>query len=301
MGTKRIGFIGLGAMGKPMAINLIQAGYKLTVYDVNPLPVKEVVNLGATPASDSAEAARGAEVVISILPACENVKAAMMGENGVFNGAQPGTVIIEMSSIAPHTSRMVAAVAQEKGLQFMDAPVSGGNVGAEKGTLTIMIGGENSLVDAHMDIFETVGKTIYHVGEVGMGETVKMINQMLVGINIVGIAEAFVLGTKLGADPKVLFDVIRNSSGNSFLLDKRVPNYILKGDFTQPGFTLELLLKDVGLAVESGKLNDMPLFMTGQVFQYLSLANASGVGKKDMSSVIEPLEEAAKVKVRSRN
>ena len=301
MGTKRIGFIGLGAMGKPMAINLIQAGYKLTVYDVNPLPVKEVANIGATPASDSAEAARGAEVVISILPACENVKAAMMGENGVFEGAQPGTVIIDMSSIAPHTSRMVAAAAQEKGLQFMDAPVSGGNVGAEKGTLTIMIGGENSLVDAHMDIFETVGKTIYHVGEVGMGETVKMINQMLVGINIVGIAEAFVLGTKLGADPKVLFDVIRNSSGNSFLLDKRVPNYILKGDFTQPGFALELLLKDVGLAVESGKLNDMPLFMTGQVFQYLSLANASGVGKKDMSSVIEPLEEAAKVKVRSRN
>ena len=299
MGTKRIGFIGLGAMGKPMAINLIKADYELTVYDVNPQPVKEVTNIGAKPAHHSADAARGADVVISILPACENVKAAMMGENGVLDGAQPGTVIIDMSSIAPHTSRMVAAAAKEKGFHFMDAPVSGGTVGAEKGTLTIMIGGDKALVDAHMNIFETVGKTIYHVGDVGMGETVKMINQMLVGINIVGIAEAFVLGTKLGADPKVLYDVIRNSAGNSFLLDKRVPNYILKGDFTQPGFALELLLKDVGLAVESGKLNQMPLFLTGQVFQYLSLATASGMGKKDMSVVIELLEEAAKVKVRS--
>ena len=132
-----------------------------------------------------------------------------------------------------------------------------------------------------------------------MGETVKMINQILVGINIMGIAEAFTLGVKLGADPKVLYEVIRASSGNSFLVDGRVPNYILKGDFDQPGFALNLLRKDVGLAMESAKMNSVPLFLAGQVFQYLSMASASGLGSKDMSSVIQLMEQVAGVEVRS--
>jgi len=181
----------------------------------------------------------------------------------------------------------------------MDAPVSGGTSGAEKGALTIMIGGEKALVDVHMDIFNVLGSTIHHVGHIGMGETVKMINQILVGINILGIAEAFVLGAKLGADPKVLFEVIRSSAGSSFLLEKRMPDYILKGDFTRPGFALDLLRKDVGLAIESGKLSKTPGFLTAQAFQCLTMASATGLGDKDMSSVIEMYENAAGVKVRS--
>ena len=300
MGKKRIGFIGLGAMGKPMAKNLIKAGYTLTVYDLNPQPMKELADLGAKRAGSSAETAGDVDVIITILPACEEVKAAVLGEEGVLQGARKGAVLIDMSSIAPHTSQLVAAEAFTRGLKFMDAPVSGGTIAAEKGTLTIMVGGDKELLDEHTDILEAMGKTIYHVGDIGMGETVKMINQMLVGVNIIAIAEAFVLGTKLGADPEVLYNVIRNSAGNSFLIDNRVPNYIFKGDFTQPGFALDLLLKDVGLAVDSAKINKVPLFLTGQAFQYLSMASASGLGKKDLSSVIEMLEKAVDVKVRTK-
>jgi len=299
MSKKKIGFIGLGAMGKPMAKNLIKAGYVLTVYDLNPQPMKELADMGAKRAGSSAETAKDVDVIITILPACEEVKAAVLGEAGVLQGARKGAVLIDMSSIAPHTSQLVAAEALTRGLKFMDAPVSGGTIAAEKGTLTIMVGGDKELLDEHTDILEAMGKTIYHVGDIGMGETVKMINQVLVGVNIVAIAEAFVLGTKLGADPEVLYNVIRNSAGNSFLIDNRVPNYIFKGDFTQPGFALDLLLKDVGLAVDSAKINKMPLFLTGQAFQYLSMASASGLGKKDLSSVIEMLEKAVDVKVRT--
>ncbi len=295
---KKIAFIGLGAMGKPMAKNLLKAGYLLTVYDLNTDSVDALKAAGAHPANSSAQAAEKADVVITILPECENVRQAMMGKKGIFEGARPQTVLIDMSSIAPHTSREVAAAAEKRGLLFMDAPVSGGTGGAEKGTLTIMIGGDKDLVEAHMDIFNVLGSTIYHVGGIGMGETVKMINQILVGVNILGIAEAFVLGTKLGADPEVLFNVIRKSAGSSFLLEKRMPDYILKGDFTQPGFALDLLLKDVGLAIESGKLNRIPLFVAAQAFQSLSMASATGLGKKDMSSVIEMYEKAAGVEVR---
>ena len=300
MSKKRIGFIGLGAMGKPMAKNLIKAGYALTVYDLNPQPMKELADLRAKRAGSSAETAGDVDVIITILPACEEVKAAVLGEEGVLQGARKGAVLIDMSSIAPHTSKLVAAEAFTRGLKFMDAPVSGGTIAAEKGTLTIMVGGDKELLDEHTDILEVMGKTIYHVGDIGMGETVKMINQVLVGVNIVAIAEAFVLGTKLGADPEVLYNVIRNSAGNSFLIDNRVPNYIFKGDFTQPGFALDLLLKDVGLAVDSAKINKVPLFLTGQAFQYLSMASASGLGKKDLSSVIEMLEKAVDVKVRTK-
>ncbi len=300
MSKKRIGFIGLGAMGKPMAKNLIKAGYTLTVYDLNPQPMKELADLGAKRAGSSAETAGDVDVIITILPACEEVKAAVLGEEGVLQGARKGAALIDMSSIAPHTSKLVAAEAFTRGLKFMDAPVSGGTIAAEKGALTIMVGGDKELLDEHTDILEAMGKTIYHVGDIGMGETVKMINQVLVGVNIVAIAEAFVLGTKLGADPEVLYNVIRNSAGNSFLIDNRVPNYIFKGDFTQPGFALDLLLKDVGLAVDSAKINKVPLFLTGQAFQYLSMASASGLGKKDLSSVIEMLEKAVDVKVRTK-
>jgi len=299
MNEKRIGFIGLGAMGGPMAKHLLKAGYRLSVFDLNPQPMTELKAVGAFETGSAADAAQEADVIITVLPACENVKAAVLGAKGVLEAAKSGAVLIDMSSIAPHTSRLVAEEAQARGIKFMDAPVSGGTIAAENGTLTIMVGGDKELLEEHRRILEAMGKTIYHVGGIGMGETIKMINQVLVGINILAIAEAFVLGTKLGAEPQVLYDVIRKSAGNSFLIDHRVPNYILKGDFTQPGFSLDLLLKDVGLAVESAKIEKVPLFLTAQAFQCLAMASASGRGRLDMSSVIEILEEAADVKVRA--
>ena len=300
MSEKRIGFIGLGAMGAPMAKHLLKAGYRLSVFDLNPQPMTELKAVGAVEAGSAAAAALEADVIITVLPACEEVKAAVLGAKGVLEAAKSGAVLIDMSSIAPHTSRLVAEEAQARGIKFMDAPVSGGTIAAENGTLTIMVGGDKELLEEHRGILEAMGKTIYHVGGIGMGETIKMINQVLVGINILAIAEAFVLGTKLGAEPEVLYDVIRKSAGNSFLIDHRVPDYILKGDFTQPGFSLDLLLKDVGLAVESAKIEKVPLFLTAQAFQCLAMASASGRGRLDMSSVIEILEEAAHVKVRAK-
>jgi 3-hydroxyisobutyrate dehydrogenase len=297
---KKIGFIGLGAMGLPMAKNLIKAGYDLTVYDLNPQPVKELVSLGAKGAKSSADAAGGVDLVITMLPADDEVKAVALGPEGVLEGARAGTVFIDMSSIAPHTSKFVASEATKRGVKFLDAPVSGGTVGAEKGTLTIMVGGDKALLDEHMELLQAMGKTIYHVGDVGMGETVKMVNQMLVGINLAGIAEALVMGTKLGVAPEVLYKVIRASSGNSFLIDHRVPNYIFSGNFTQPGFAIDLLRKDLGLALESAKVNKVPLFLTGQAYQYYTRAAAEGLGKKDMSAVIELLEKTVGVKVRAK-
>jgi 3-hydroxyisobutyrate dehydrogenase-like beta-hydroxyacid dehydrogenase len=205
-----------------------------------------------------------------------------------------------MSSIAPHTSKEVAAEARKKGVKFFDAPVSGGTGGAEKATLTIMVGGDKALVDEHMEILQVMGKTIYHVGDVGMGETVKMVNQMLVGINLAGIVEALVMGTKLGVAPEVLYKIIRASSGHSFMLDSRVPNYIFTGNFTQPGFAVDLLRKDLGLSLESAKINKVPLYMTSQAYQVFTRASAEGLGKKDMASVVELMEKTAGVQVRGK-
>jgi len=300
MAKKKIGFIGMGAMGIHMAKNLVKAGYDLTVYDLNPQPVKELVSLGAKEAKSSAEAAKGVEVVITMLPQDEQVKEVALGPKGVLEGAKPGTVFIDMSSIAPHTSKQVAAEAQKKGVKFLDAPVSGGTGGAEKATLTIMVGGDKALLDEHMEILQVMGKTIYHVGDVGMGETVKMVNQMLVGINLAGIVEALVMGTKLGVAPEVLYKIIRASSGNSFMLDSRVPNFILAGNFTQPGFAVDLLRKDLGLSLESAKINKVPLYMTSQAYQVFTRASAEGLGKKDMASVIELMEKTAGVQVRGK-
>lgn len=298
MGKKKVGFIGLGAMGNSMARNLIKAGYDLTVHDINPLPVKEIVALGAKKGNCAAEAARNVDLVITMLPADDEVKAVVLGPEGVLEGAKPGTVLIDMSSIAPHTSKYIAAEAQKKGLKFLDAPVSGGTVGAEKGTLTIMVGGDKALLDEHMEILQAMGKTIYHVGDVGMGETVKMVNQMLVGINLSGIAEALVMGTRLGVAPEVLYKIIRASAGNSFLFEHRVPNYILAGNFDQPGFAIDLLRKDLGLALESARIHKIPLFLTSLAYQYYTRATAEGLGGKDMSAVIKLLEETAGVEVR---
>ena len=297
---KKIGFIGLGAMGNPMAKNLIKAGYDLTVHDLNPQPVEEIVSLGAKKAQSPAATAKEVEVIITILPADDEVKVVALGPEGVLAGVRKGSVFIDMSSIAPHTSKFIASEASKRGVKFLDAPVSGGTVGAEKGTLTIMVGGDRALLDEHMELLQAMGKTIYHVGDAGMGVTVKMVNQMLLGINLAGIAEALVTGTKLGVAPEILYKVIRASSGNSSLFDHRVPNYIFTGNFTQPGFTIDLLRKDLGLAMESAKVNKIPLFLTGQAYQYYTRATAEGLGKKDMSAVIELLEKTVGVEVRAK-
>jgi 3-hydroxyisobutyrate dehydrogenase len=299
MSKKKVAFIGLGAMGKPMAKNLINAGYPLAVYDLRPEPVKELSQLGARAAQSCADAADGADTIILILQADPQVKEAVLGKNGVLSGAKKGATLMDMTSLSPHTSKLVAAEAAKVGLKFLDAPVSGGNVGAEKGTLTIMVGCEKEVLEEQRDLLEVMGKTIFHVGGVGMGETVKMANQILVAVHTAAIVEAFVLAVKLGADPQVVFDVLKASAGCSWILEHRVPNYIIPHNFTQPGFAMDLLRKDVGLALESAKLEKVPTPLVSQVFQILTMASATGRGQLDYSAMVEMFEEWANVKVQA--
>ena len=206
---------------------------------------------------------------------------------------------MDMTSLSPHTSKLVAAEAAKVGLKFLDAPVSGGNIGAEKGTLTIMVGCEKEVLEEQRDLLEVMGKTIFHVGGVGMGETVKMANQILVAVHTAAIVEAFVLAIKLGADPQVVFDVLKASAGCSWILENRVPNYIIPHNFTQPGFAMDLLRKDVGLALESAKLEKVPTPLVSQVFQILTMASATGRGQLDYSAIVEMFEEWANVKLQA--
>jgi 2-hydroxymethylglutarate dehydrogenase len=299
MSKKKVAFIGLGAMGKPMAKNLIKAGYPLAVYDLKPAPVKELADLGARAAQNCADAANGADTIILILQADPHVKEAVLGKNGVLHGAKKGATLMDMTSLSPHTSKLVAAEAAKVGLKFLDAPVSGGNIGAEKGTLTIMVGCEKEVLEEQRDLLEVMGKTIFHVGGVGMGETVKMANQILVAAHTAAIVEAFVLAVKLGADPQVVFDVLKKSAGCSWILENRFPNYILPHNFTQPGFAMDLLRKDVGLALESAKLEKVPTPLVSQVFEILTMASATGRGQLDYSAMVEMFEEWANVKVQA--
>ena len=297
MSKKKVAFIGLGVMGKPMAANLIKAGYELAVYDLNPAPVKELADKGARAASSCTDAAAGADTIILILPADAQVKEAVLGEKGVLEGAKQGATLIDMTSLSPHTSKIIAAEVAKKGINFLDAPVSGGNIGAEKGTLTIMVGGDKDVLEAQRDLLEVMGKTIFHVGGVGMGETVKMANQIMVAVHTAAVVEAFVLAVKLGADPQAVYDVLKVSAGGSWILENRLPNYIMPHNFSQPGFSMDLLRKDIGLALDTAKLEKVPTPLVAQVFQILSMASASGRGEQDYSAMVEIFEEWAGVKV----
>lgn len=294
----KIGFIGVGAMGKPMATNLLNAGYEVTVYDIDQEAVSQLVAQGAVAATSPVQLAKGKDVVITMLPNFKIVSATMEGPEGVFAGAEQGTVIIDMSSVAPGETKILAAKAEKLGLEYLDAPVSGGVAGAIKGTLTIMVGGPEGTVARVKEIFNVLGKKIYHVGPVGSGDAVKVVNNLLLGVNMAAVAEALILGVKSGLKPKVLYEIISASSGSSYALEAKVPNFILKGNF-EPGFAIELQYKDLELAVQTGKELRVPLYLTNGAQQVYEAARAAGLGQQDISAVIQLLEKLIGVEVRS--
>jgi len=264
---KKLGFIGLGNMGKPMAINLVRAGYPLTVHDIRPEPVQELVKAGAKAASAPREVAESSEVVITIVTSSPHVEQIMFGPDGVLAGLKKGNIIIDMSTIDPIVTRKVAAAAVEKGIEMMDAPVSGGPPKAADGTLSIMVGGKKEIFDRCQPILEVMGEKIFHVGEVGMGEVVKLANNLIGAVCSIAVCEGFLFGTKLGADPKTLFEVISASTGNCWFLQTRVPypNVIpqspANNDFA-PGFTTDLMAKDLGLIMSAAEATQIPLLAT---------------------------------------
>jgi 3-hydroxyisobutyrate dehydrogenase len=285
-----VGFIGVGAMGRPMAANLIKKGFTVTAYDASAEALAAIVNLGAAKAGSSADAARASDVVITILPSSANVVAAYLGEGGVLEGAAAGRLCVDMSTIDPATSRLVAATACKRGLRFIDAPVSGGVPRAEDGTLAIMVGGDGKDVDEAHPVLAAMGANIIHVGPVGSGEVAKLCNNLIAGVAAVAVSEAFRIAEGFGVDPTVLTDVISKSSGNTFVMEHMhpVPGLVAKAPANRdyaPGFTTDLMAKDLGLAVNAARELRVPVVVAPAAQQVLRLASSHGYGRKDFSSV----------------
>jgi 3-hydroxyisobutyrate dehydrogenase len=282
-------------MGRPMATNLLKAGHRVTGFDIDPAGIRSLSALGAAPAVSPRDAAAHADVVITMLPASPHVLAAMLGPDGVVEGLRPGITVIDMSTIDPGTTRKVAQAVAAKGGRMLDAPVSGSSSGARDATLTIMVGGDAAVLEEHRSLLETMGRHVIHCGPIGMGETVKLANNLIAAASMVAVAEAFALGVGCGADPQVLYDVISKSSGNCWALQRAPVPGLVPGapvnDGFAPGFMVDLMHKDLGLMLAAAEEQRVPLPLTGLVRQLYSLASAQGHGREDMSAVARILGE----------
>jgi len=280
----RVGFIGLGAMGFPMARNVLRAGHRLfTMCHRNAEPARALEAQGAVILAGPAAIAREADVIITIVPADAQLEEVVLGPGGIAEAITPGKVLIDMTTATPLTMRKIQEALEPLGAAVIDAPVSGGTPAAEAGTLTIMVGADEALLREYRRLLETMGKTIYHVGPVGQGKVVKMVNQLLAGIHLLAIGEAFSLGVRLGADPETLYRVIKDSSGYSRMMDLRLPGFLLDGRF-QPGFRLDLMKKDVGLALDSAKAAGVPFILGSVAYQLYAMASAAGRGDEDFAA-----------------
>jgi 2-hydroxy-3-oxopropionate reductase len=293
---KKIGFIGLGIMGKPMAMNLIKAGYSLTVYDIRQEPMKEVVAAGAKEGKSSKDVAAQSEIVITMLPNSPDVKKAVLGKDGVLEGAKAGLILIDMSSIAPMVSKEVAAEVQKKGVEMLDAPVSGGEPRAKDGTLSIMVGGKKEIFEQVEDILKKMGASVVLVGDIGSGNTTKLANQIIVALNIAAMSEAMVLATKAGVDPEKVFQAVRGGLAGSNVLNAKVP-LILEGNF-KPGFRIELHIKDLANALDTAHEIGVPVPLTGGVMEIMQALKVDGKGSDDHGGIIQFYEKLAKAEIR---
>ena len=294
--NRELAFIGTGIMGKPMALNLIQAGHTLFVHSLSRPPLDELEKAGATVCKSAAEAASKAEVTISCLPDSPDVEAVALGPGGVREGAKEGSLFIDMSTISPAVSKAVAAALAEKKVRMLDAPVSGGDVGAREGTLSIMAGGASADFKEALPILQVMGKTIVHVGEeVGAGGYVKIANQIMVGLHIGAMSEALVVGSKAGVDPEKMIEVLSGGLAQSRVLELRGPN-LVRGEYPA-GFRIRLHRKDMRLAMEAGSELGVPLPLAAQVQQMFTALVAAGRGELDHSGLATLVEDLARHRV----
>lgn len=294
----RVGFIGLGAMGLPMARNILKNGFPLTIWARRPQAADAIRTEGATSADSPAALAEASDVVILMVTNSPDVEDLMMGPNGILPNAREGLVIVDMSTISPSVSRAMAAQCDERGASFLDAPVSGGTQGAQAGTLSIMVGGDATAFERVRPVLEAMGGKIFHVGPSGAGEVIKLANNILVGSIAAATAEALVLGVKAGADLGMMAEVIGVSTGASWQLANQFPLRAFTGGF-QPGFMTDLLAKDLELALALGAEQQTPLLMTAIARQLYTKAQGAGYGRDDYTSVLRVLEQAAGVTVRA--
>ena len=295
---KTIGFIGIGNMGKPMSLNLIKAGYPLIAYDLNPKPLGELKAKGAAVGQSIKEVAGQSDIIITMLPKSEDVEEVMLGEGGAIEGVKGSSIIIiDMSTIDASASRSIAQVFLSKNIKMLDAPVSGGYLRAEAGTLSIMVGGDEKTYQECLDIFKVMGKNIFYCGPNGNGEVVKIVNNLLGAIQAAASAEVLSMGVKAGVDFKVLTDVIGASSGTNDFIKFAGPAKAFKGDF-EPGFTVDLMYKDLGLAMTLSREQGVPVLMGALTHQMYLYMKSSGLGKKDFSIVTKMFEDLSDVKLR---
>jgi 3-hydroxyisobutyrate dehydrogenase len=286
----KIGFIGTGAMGRPMLRNLVTKGFGVVAYDLSPAALGAVVELGARPAASAAAAAAESDLVVTMLPSASHVERAYLGAGGVLEGIAAGRLCADMSTVDPATSQRVAARLRERAVRFIDAPVSGGVGGAEKGTLAIMVGGEAADLEEARPALAAMGANIVHVGAVGAGEVAKLCNNLIAGVATVAVSEAFRIAEGFGVDPQVLTRIIANSSGRTWIMEHGhpvpgiVPEAASSRDYA-PGFTVDLMCKDLGLAVDAARALRVPVAVASAAQQVLRLASSHGYGRKDVSSV----------------
>lgn len=287
----KLGFVGLGIMGKPMARNLLEAGFAVRVTSRSPSPVDELVAGGAESAPTPRECAEGRDAILTMLPDSPDSEKVILGAGGVLEGAARHAVVIDMSSIAPAVSQKIAAACEAKGVDFLDAPVSGGEPGAIAGELAIMVGGKRDVFERARALFEALGKSVVLCGGYGAGNTVKLCNQVIVAANIEAAAEALVLGKKAGLDPAIVFEAIRGGLAGSHVLNAKAP-MMIEGNFA-PGFRLRLHRKDLANALLTGKELGVPLPVTALVAQMVEALVVNGKGDRDHSAIANFLEGMA--------
>ncbi|NCB62528.1 MAG: 2-hydroxy-3-oxopropionate reductase [Clostridia bacterium] len=285
----KIGLIGLGIMGKPMAKNMLKAGYDLTVFDLNAASVEEVVAAGGKKAASAREIGANCDVVLTMLPNSPQVKSVMLGETGVAGVMKPGSVFIDMSSISPVASKEVAAELAKKGIEMLDAPVSGGEPKAVDGTLSFMVGGKQEVFDAYKPLLETMGASVVRCGDVGAGNTTKLANQVVVALNIAAVSEAFMLAEKAGVDPHLVFDAIKGGLAGSTVMNAKAP-MIMDGNFN-PGFKIDLHIKDLNNAIETAHTVGAPVPLTAAVQEILQNLHFDGCGQDDHSAIAKYYEK----------
>jgi 2-hydroxy-3-oxopropionate reductase len=289
--TERIGFIGLGVMGKPMARNLLAAGFELVVHSRTRADVEELAADGAAPAASPREVGEAAAITITMLPDSPQVSEVLAGDDGVLHGKSAGALIVDMSTISPVVTRELAAQAAERGVGYVDAPVSGGDVGALEATLSIMAGGAEEDFERARPVLGALGKTIVHVGPVGAGQVVKACNQVVVALTIEAVSEALVLGSKAGVDPAVIIQVLSGGLAGNRVMEMRGRNF-LEHDFA-PGFRIDLHHKDLGIALATAREYGVALPATAAVNEMFQALRARGKGNQDHSAVLTLIEDMA--------
>ena len=290
--TMKVGFIGLGIMGKPMSKNLLKAGYSLVVADRNPEAIADVIAAGAETASTAKAIAEQCDVIITMLPNSPHVKEVALGENGIIEGAKPGTVLIDMSSIAPLASREISEALKAKGIDMLDAPVSGGEPKAIDGTLSVMVGGDKAIFDKYYDLMKAMAGSVVHTGEIGAGNVTKLANQVIVALNIAAMSEALTLATKAGVNPDLVYQAIRGGLAGSNVQDGQEQDCNFK-----PGFRIDLHIKDLANALDTSHGVGAQLPLTAAVMEMMQALRADGLGTADHSALACYYEKLAKVEV----